>query len=176
MVVYKRVTQTGELEQILKLQKKNLPKYLSPEEMDKEGFVTVDHGFELLKKMNEACPHIIAKNKNRVVGYALCMHPRFANEIEVLRPMFDQIEKVLPKNTRYIVMGQICIDKDYRGSGIFRKLYKTMGYVLKPNFDCIVTEVDSTNRRSLSAHCAIGFKVLKTYLAGEREWKLIALE
>jgi len=175
MITYQRATSDKELEQILELQQKNLPSAVSLEEKIKEGFVTVTHSFEVLKKMNDVCAHIIAKSNNSVVGYALCMHPEFANEIEVLRPMFNEIETIVPKIENYITMGQICIDKAFRKKGIFRKLYEHMQLALKPEFETIITEVDAKNTRSLQAHYAVGFTDLKVYTSGGQDWKLISL-
>ncbi|MCM4171263.1 GNAT family N-acetyltransferase [Arenibacter sp. TNZ] len=145
------------------------------DEEEKEGFVTVSHTLELLTKMNTACPHIIAKDQEKVVGYALCMHPSFRNDIEVLKPMFKKIATVMPKAESYMVMGQSCIDKEYRRQGIFRKRYETMKNNLQPRFNKIITEVDATNLRSLEAHYTVGFRDLKTYNAGGQDWKLIVL-
>ena len=176
MITYHSATSDTELDQILALQKRNLPTAISSDEKTKEGFVTVSHTFEILKKMNNAQGHIIAKSQGKVVGYALCMHPKFADEIEVLKPMFDEIKAVSPKVKNYIAMGQICIDKAFRRQGVFRKLYETMRLAVRPEFDSIITEVDAENKRSLQAHYAIGFKDLKTYRSGGQEWKLISLQ
>lgn len=175
MVVYKRASDVKELDQILTLQQQNLPTNLSSDEREKEGFVTVSHSLETLTKMNEVCPHIIAKDLDLVVGYALCMHPNFAGEIEVLKPMFHQIASILPKNSTYIVMGQICVEKSYRRRGVFRRLYRKMQKHVKDKFDSIITEVDSQNRRSLEAHYAIGFENLKIYTIADKEWVIVIL-
>ncbi|MGB5273554.1 MAG: GNAT family N-acetyltransferase [Flavobacteriaceae bacterium] len=175
MVVYKRATQDSELQQILELQQKNLIPVLTEDEKQREGFVTVSHTFEILKRMNDVCAHVIAKDGDWVVGYALCMHPRFAEEIEVLKPMFDEIGSVVPKSEKYLAMGQICIDKEYRGQGLFRHLYDRMKKGVQPEFTSIITEVDVKNARSLKAHYAVGFKLLKTYSSGGQDWHLIAL-
>ena len=165
-----------ELEQILALQRENIPNALLKSEMEKEGFVTIVHTFELLNTMNKVCPHIIAKENDRVVGYALCMHPKFGNKIDLLKPMFKEIDSVLSMGEKYIVMGQVCIDKAYRKMGVFHKLYRKMQEVVKPDFNYIITEVDASNKRSLNAHLAIGFVELKTYSSNGRIWHLIALK
>lgn len=125
--------------------------------------------------MNEACPHIIATSDDKVVGYTLCMHPKFGNEIEVLRPMFAEIKQTLGPDEKYIVMGQVCVDKAYRRRGIFRNLYKYMLEQIKPEFHCIITEVDSENTRSLEAHYAVGFELISRYQADGHNWELIRL-
>lgn len=176
MVVYKQAESLKELEQILDLQQRNLPKNISVEESTKEGFVTVEHTMDVLQAMNEECGHIIAVDDDQLVGYALCMHPKFAEDIEVLRPMFHEIDKVLERKVNYMAMGQICIAKTHRGQGIFRKLYQTMKEKLPKSFDTIITEVDGKNKRSLAAHTAIGFQELKRYVALDKEWVIIILQ
>lgn len=172
-IKYYRCSTVKELEQILELQQRNLFANVSEEERKKEGYVTVVHNFEILKKMNDVCSHIIAKDGEKVVGYALCMHPKFSGEIEVLIPMFREIDAVIPKDKKYLAMGQICVDKAYRKKGIFRKLYETMKAETQAEFVSIITEVDAKNIRSLNAHYAIGFKHLKTYSSGGQDWELI---
>lgn len=176
MVIYKRAKTKNELQQILELQKKNLSNQLSDEEKKKEGFVTATHSLDVLKKMNEICAHTIAVHNNTVVGYALSMHPIFATTLKVLEPMFMEIDKVFPKENKYISMGQICIDKNYRSQGLFRKLYATMKEAIQPEFNYIITGVNATNTRSLNAHYAIGFKDLSTIFSEDQTWKLIVLE
>ena len=175
MIRYKRASQKDELEQILQLQQDNLPAIVSEEIKKKEGFVTVHHDFNILHEMNEVCPHIIAVSDEKVVGYALCMHPKFGDEIEVLKPMFAQIKLILGPDESYITMGQICIDKAFRRQGIFRRLYSYMLQEIKPEFDCIITEVDAKNMRSLEAHYAVGFELLSRYSSGGQDWELIRL-
>ncbi|OEK09393.1 GNAT family N-acetyltransferase [Flavivirga aquatica] len=173
-IIYKRIETTEELQQILELQELNLSTSISDQEKKKEGFVTVHHTFEILKLMNNKCAHIIAKSNNRVVGYALCMAKDFKDEIDVLKPMFDNIEDNIRKGIKYIVMGQICIDKSYRKQGVFKSLYSRMKEILKHKYDCIVTEVDSKNERSLGAHLSIGFKILYSYSFNNQDWKILS--
>lgn len=175
-ITYHRASTDEELNQILKLQKDNLPQKLSVSEKENEGFVTVHHTFEVLKGMHNVCPHIIAKHNNTVIGYALSMTTDFKTKIPVLAPMFLEIESVISKNTSYIIMGQICISKTYRKQGVFRGLYQFMSQELKHEFNTIITEVDAKNTRSLHAHKAIGFKNLKRYNSQNQLWEIMSLE
>lgn len=173
-VEYSRATTEKELRDILELQRQNLPEQLSEELKQRDGFLTVKHSFDLLKRMNDVCPHIVARNGDRIVGYALCMHPDFKDEIPVLFSMFKIIEEQSGIES-FIVMGQICVAEDYRGKGIFRGLYLKMKEETSSFCDSIITEVDGRNTRSLEAHLAVGFKVVKNYISGGREWNLISL-
>ncbi|WP_445748478.1 GNAT family N-acetyltransferase [Polaribacter sp.] len=176
MITYTQTKTLEELMQILALQKVNLLENLSVQEKQQQGFVTVKHTIDILKKMHEACPHTIAKFNDRVVGYALSMTKEFSNDIEVLKPMFLEIEKKqISKN--YIVMGQICIDKEFRKNGIFRGLYNFMKTeICKGNFDDIVTEIDINNKVSLNAHQAVGFKNCVDYNYQGKTWRIVTLK
>ncbi len=172
-IEYASVKHKDELLQILELQEKNLQLNISEDEKQKEGFVTVKHDIDILNKMNNKQPHIIAIHNGRVVGYTLCMVSDFGNDIEILKPMFNKIEKHLNNDKTYIVMGQVCIDKAYRGQGVFRGLYQTMKKELLQKYDLLITEVAANNTRSLQAHYAIGFSDLLIYNSDGVTWHLI---
>ncbi len=174
-ISYKRADTLSELNQILELQRINLPESLSAEDRVGEGFVTVHHDLDILQRMNEACKHIIAIVNDEVLGYALCMSPLFREDIPILKPMFIKIDQVLP-NASYMVMGQICIDKKFRKQGVFQGLYKFMVSQMKPDYDYIVTEVDRKNTRSMGAHKHVGFITLLTYAADGHDWEMLGLK
>lgn len=91
------------------------------------------------------------------------MTKEFANDIEVLKPMFYEIGKRMP-NEHYIAMGQIYIDKKYHGKGLFKGLYEFMKTnVCVDRYSFIITEIDINNKRSLEAHESVGFEKLKDY-------------
>jgi hypothetical protein len=60
-------------------------------------------------------------------------------------------------------MGQICIDKPYRGEGIFQKLYNYQREVLSTYFDYCITEISQLNTRSIKAHLRQGFQIIDTH-------------
>lgn len=173
-----RVSSDSEIEQIISLQKQNLPSVLDDDEKSKQGFVTVQHDFQLLKKMNLAEPGIIAKSNDEVVGYALVMLEIFKSEIPVLIPMFQLFEKLTFKNLplnhyRFFVMGQICISKSFRGLGLFDKLYETMKTELNSKFDFVITEVSQHNQRSMKAHQRVGFETIHSYSDQTDDWNIL---
>ena len=177
IIIYSVATTNDELLKILKLQQENLFKNISEEEKLAEGFVTVEHTFDLLKEMNGIFPHIIAKSETgEIAGYALCMHPKFGDKIEVLKPMFTILNSIIPKDEKYIVMGQICVSKNYRRKGVFKGLYNAMKKHVASEFDLIITEVDAKNSRSLQAHFSVGFVELSSYHSGGQDWKVISLK
>ena len=172
-ILYKRASTLDELAQIRTLQLQNSAQNISSEEKLQEGFVTVQHSVALLEQMNSACAHIIAKDNDIVVGFALVMLSSFRNKIEVLIPMFERIDELVPKDKTYVVMGQICVDKNYRKQGIFRGLYHFYKEELHHEFDYLITEVAAINLRSMQAHEAIGFKIIDTYQEDGIVWNII---
>lgn len=173
-IIFTTATTSDELLQILSLQKMNLKSAVSELEIAHEGFVTVEHDYGLLQRMNAVCAHIIAKDGDSVVGYALSMDPSFADAIVVLQPMFDELKK---RNILdFLAMGQICVAKTHRKQGIFRGLYEEMKKASYPKYESIVTEVDATNARSLGAHRAVGFTIICTYHSFGQDWELISLK
>jgi len=178
MITYQLTATKKELEEIIALQQKNLPVNISTNEKNEQGFVSAQHTLELLTKMHDAHPHVIAKHNGKVVGYALCMLQEFRNEIPLLTPMFNQIDnaiKELDESLNYMVMGQICVDKSYRKQGMFRALYKYMKQNISKEYNAIITEVDVKNSRSVNAHKAIGFETLIEYQSNNQNWQLIVL-
>ena len=172
-ILYKRASTLNELEQIRALQLQNSSQNISSEEKLQEGFVTVQHSVALLEQMNSACAHIIAKDNDAVVGFALVMLSGFRNEIKALIPMFERIDELVPKDKTYVVMGQICVDKNYRKQGIFRGLYHFYREELQHQFDYLITEVAAINLRSMQVHEAIGFKIIDTYDEDGIVWNIV---
>lgn len=181
MVQYGFAETDKDLKGILSLQKRNLASAISEQELQSEGFVTVDHDFDLLKKMNSPYPHIVAKLDDIIIGYTLVMLREMENEIPILKSMFQQINNIhykrkLLKNTKYCVMGQVCIGKENRGKGIFDGLYANMKSAMKADFDFIITEVSKRNPRSLKAHYRAGFENVKEYISElQEEWVILLL-
>ena len=178
MIKYTTATSPYDIEQILQLQWANLPKNISDQEVKDQGFVTVHHEESILTAMNEKFQHVIAKHDGSVVGYALVMLPEFGDKIPVLKPMFDKINtlsyKRKPlKKTPYFVMGQVCVDKAYRGKDVFKGLYQKMKTEMSTHFDCIITEIATRNTRSIRAHEKVGFQSIHIYSTNEEEWAIV---
>lgn len=178
MITFTVAKKNAELKQILDLQQNNLPTSISKTELQVEGFVTVHHDLAILTAMNAPYPHIIAKDKDKVIGYTLVMLRKFEQDIPVLVPMFEQINAieyrgVLLAMTNYFVMGQVCIQKAYRGKGIFQGLYDHLKKRMSPHFQYVITEVSERNPRSMRAHEKVGFQTILKYVEGGEVWNIL---
>lgn len=181
MVFYTTASTDQDLEEILELQVANRPETLSDEELQKEGFVSARHDLSLLQAMNSPHQHVIAKDAEdgKVIGYTLCLLRTFdIDRIPILNGLVKVIESASHrdksvKDWNYVVMGQVCIDKNHRGKGLFPDLYTMMRKTLSPHFDCIVTSVSDRNPRSLRAHAKVGFQSIHGYSSHGEDWEIL---
>ncbi|HEY4062247.1 MAG TPA: GNAT family N-acetyltransferase [Puia sp.] len=173
------VTTPDELSQIHRLNQANHRDHLSPEEKDKEGFVSWLYPVDLLQRLQELAPHVIVKDGDRVVGYALVALREAAPFHPDLQVMFTHLnslrykDRLLVDHTFYC-MGQICVDKDYRGMGVVAKLYEHHRNVYSPRYDLLITEIATSNIRSQKAHEKAGFRTIFTYRDAMDEWNVVA--
>lgn len=176
---YLKATTNHQLEQILTLQRCNTKTALSADQAMTQGFVTCSHDLDLLRQMNQVNQHIIAIHNQKVIGYALVMQREFETRLPILGPLFDQIRSLVYnertiEDYRFFVMGQVCVDKPFRGQGVFGGLYRTMRRFYGESFDFVITEVAQENQRSIRAHEKVGFRLLRRYTNPQGEqWDLI---
>ena len=88
--------QTKNIPNILTLQQESLVQNRSLENIQKEGFVTVVHSLNNLKKIFGPYTHSIALDENdKVVGFALVMLKEYRNEIEILKTLYRKLAILL---------------------------------------------------------------------------------
>ena len=178
MISIKSVTEFSELEGIKKLQQENLKKNLTEQESGIEGFVTAEYPMEFLERMHVETPSVIAKDGDLVAGYALVAVKGIRHEHELLADLFDSIDKIqyrnrLLKDSNYVVVGQLCVSKSYRGLGLVQKIYQYFKADLSLKFDYCITDVAKDNPRSLKAHLKSGFLIIDTLQYGGLGWDII---
>ncbi len=179
MIYYTTAKTIADLEAILLLQQQNLAEGLTKEEIQSQGFVTVKHSYNQLKKLNDIEKHLIAKDGEKLIGYVLAMTEETKSELPVLIPMFELFSRIGYLNKKitayqFIVVGQVCIHKNYRGQGIFKQAYLEYKSLYQQKYDLAITEIASTNSRSLEAHKRIGFKEIHTYTGADKvAWVIV---
>lgn len=180
MIIYTTANSEKDLHAILALQKANLTRSLNESEIQSQGFVTVDHTYEQLKKLNDIEKHIIAKDGDAIAGYVLAMTTASKSDLPILFPMFEVFDSILYDGRKisdyqYLVVGQVCVGKEYRGQGVFDKCYAAYKDHYKNKYNFAITEIAVTNTRSLNAHHRIGFKNIHSYTGPDKtEWIVVA--
>jgi predicted GNAT superfamily acetyltransferase len=179
MIIFTTSTTDNELAEIITLQKQNLPANLTAAEMQEQGFVTVVHSLDDLKKMNQFEQHLVIKDTDTIVGYLLAMTKKSQFDIPVLVPMFEAFEQVSYQNKlladyNFIVVGQVCIDKGYRGKGLLNKSYQAYKKIFSSKYDFAITEIATANQRSLNAHKTVGFREVHQFTdINQIEWSIV---
>lgn len=179
MVQIKRVENDSEIKGIKELQMRNHKSILSKEEMASQGFVTAEYSIDFLKKMNEAEPSVIAVDSTgQVVGYAIASPKSIQGHHSFLDELFNAADELtmagIPvRNLNYILVGQLCVAKSHRGQGLVTAMYDFFRATLSPYYDCVITDVDLENPRSLKAHLNAGFQILATKTYGGLSWNVV---
>lgn len=179
MVQIKRVDTEEEIVGIKDLQMRNHKSILSQEEMSSQGFVTAEYSIDFLKKMNEAEPSVIAVDaQGQVVGYAIASpksimgYHSFLDELFIAADELN-IQGIEGKNLNYILVGQLCVAKSHRGQGLVKAMYDYFRHILSPKYDCVITDVDIKNPRSLKAHLKAGYQIVETKTYGGLSWNVV---
>jgi len=172
------VTTNEELQEIIQLSYQNLRTKISEEEKKSQGFVSWNYSFELLHKLNAQHPHVIVTDNDKVIGYALVALKEARNFHPALEQMMTDLEPLRYKDKKlsaykYYIMGQVCVDKTYRGKGILEMLYQKHKTLFEKDFDFVVTEISTLNARSIRAHEKIGFKTIYTYADNLDKWHVV---
>ena len=178
MVELKRVTSIAELEGIRQLQAENLRQNITDEEADSQGFLTAAYSIDFLKEMHQEVPSIVAMDGDKVAGYALVSTKATRNGHDLLSGLFDSIDDCeyngrLLKDVEYVVVGQLCVGKEYRGQDLVQGLYGHFRDCLQQEFDYLVTDVAQANVRSLKAHKKRGFQVINQLKYGGFGWDIV---
>ena len=178
MIITKLASQDSELTGILALQRENLKKHVSITEAAEFGFLIAEYSLEYLRQMNHYQPAIIAMEGSRVVGYALVATTEVREGHPLLADLFHQIDQLRfrdepLKGESYVVVGQLCVAKGYRGIGLVHRLYGLFRESLQGRFRYAITDVARTNRRSLQAHRKTGFQVIHSIKFEGLEWDVI---
>lgn len=179
MITYTTVQSDQDLLGILKLQSKNLPQSLTPEEKAQEGFVTVNHDLATLQRMHAIEPSIIAKEGDSVIAYLLAMTSKSRSDVQILESMFEMFDETTYNGKtisgyHYVVVGQVCVDIKFRGTGVLDYMYDFYWHHFNTKYDFAITEINTTNIRSLKAHARIGFNTAYDYTnPGGTHWSVL---
>lgn len=168
MLTITTVQSSADIQGILTLQQANLRKNLPINVQTDQGFVTVEHDPNVLTRMNQAAPSIIARDGDTVVGYCLTMLPTFGADVPELQPLFESIDALyyqekLLSTYAYYVMGQVCVADGYRGQQVFDQMYRHHRDVYGNRYQLLVTDISERNTRSMRAHTRVGFKPLHSF-------------
>ena len=179
MIVIAVASTDQHLEEILVLQRRYHARAMPAEMQSVEGFVFAEHTLPLLRRMAALSPQAIALSDGHVVGYCLSLPMSLQTELPSLASMFEQFGQCVYRGKplltyRFIVGGQVCVDRANRGQGLLARLYEQLRLSLSQAHDLCVTEVATRNGISIRAHERMGFEIISTYTDACEEWAIAA--
>jgi hypothetical protein len=140
------------------------------EEDKKDGFVTTSFTKEQMAKLiEEENGLFIAKDGDRVVAYAMAASWTFWSVWPIFRYMIENLDKLeydgkkLTTENSY-QYGPVCIDKEYRGSGMLEGLFEFSREVMSKRYPVLITFINKINPRSYTAHTRkVGLEVIDEF-------------
>lgn len=152
-----KIAKTTDIEEVLALHKKYHIDTVS--ETDKaEGFITTNLDEDLLTELIENEQGLfIAKKNDSVVGYLMSASWAYCSKWPIFQYMITRLgeteylgQKITTENSYQY--GPICIDKEFRGSGVLQGLFDFARKKMQRKYPILVTFVNTKNPRSLKAH------------------------
>ena len=164
---------------ILDLQSRCLASNLTPEERE-DGFLSAEFSLVQIADMASDLGIVVARDVKRIVGYMCASRVEFMPRPPILDSLLRCLEgavlhgKVITKASTF-VYGPVCIDREYRGTGLLRLMFSTLKRELAGQFEFGVAFVAADNRRSLRAHVdGLGMTQVCLFDHGDNQYHAVA--
>ena len=121
------------------------------------GFVTTPFTIEQIEQAIAIDGVFIAEDENKIVAYAFAASWDYFSQWKIFTFMVRRLpsleftsETITTKNS--FQYGPICIDENYRGSGLFQQLGELMRIEMNQQYSIGITFINKINKRSFEAH------------------------
>lgn len=148
---------TADMEGVFALLRTYHVNSISPEDKP-DGFVTTNLTNEQMEALITRENGVtIAKDNGKVVAFALAASWDFWKEWPLFAYMIQELPKyeldgvTLTAENSY-QYGPVCVDKAYRGTGLFEKVFAFSLHSMADRFPIMATFVNQINPRSYAAH------------------------
>ncbi|MFM9279600.1 GNAT family N-acetyltransferase [Paenibacillus jiagnxiensis] len=167
-MIYRNAT-VDDISAIVELQKKYHITTIS--ENDKpDGFVTTlfteEQFTELIENENGIT---IACHGKKIVAYAMAASWKYWAKWPLFQYMIDDLKDTEYKGITLSTensyqYGPICIDMDYRGTDVLRKVFDFSRMQMSKKYPILITFINHINQRSYAAHTKkLGLDVIKSF-------------
>jgi Acetyltransferase (GNAT) family len=175
-----QIAKLSDISSFFELQAKYLVTNLT-EEQKKDGFVTTPFTVEQLTEIIENEGLFLAKIEEKVIGYAFAGSWAYFSQWKIIEQMgemlplsFNNQEITLGNSFQY---GPICIDMEYRGTGLMNQLFDFMRQNMVKKYPISVTFINKINERSRKAHVEkLGWKIVKDFQFNGNTYYFLMLE
>lgn len=164
-----RIGNQNNIAGVISLQNKYLFSKLSEEER-KSGFITAPFPVDQIEEIIKQNGIFVAINEqDSVIAYAFAGSWKCFEQWEILNYMVSRFPK-LSYNGNIITTensfqyGPICIDKDYRGTGLLNLLFEEMRIEFYKKYPISVTFINKVNEISTKAHTKkLGWEIIDEF-------------
>jgi len=175
--------------QIVELQNKNLASALD-DLSRQDGFLSTAYSLEQFEQMNNSICVIVGVDTNaeeasqgyeaKVQAYIcaitkeLCMNFRYPS---LLISLCDELlYKGKPLSSyRYYLSNPICIDKGFRGTGVYTEICNHLAQFTVPDYDIAIGFISSANYRHLRAVRKLNVEIVGKFVADGEEFVIIVV-
>lgn len=170
----------ADIEGFLILQEKYLVVNLSEEEK-KDGFVTTPFNVEQLAEIISRKGLFLAKQGNQVVGYAFAGTWEYFSQWTIVKIMAEMLPIEFGKHQikleNSFQYGPICIDMEFRGTGLINQLFDFMRSNMADKYPVSVTFINKINERSRKAHVdKLGWKIIAEFQFNSNNYYFLGFE
>ena len=172
----------SDIPNVLGLQVNNLFRNVSEDERRKEGFVSFESSPELLKEIINDGGIILAKSNGLTVGYLIYFSLTQGKKIANFLKLIESVEERVYKNRKlkeqnFCILGQICIEKNWRNNGILEKLYVKLRADLLGVYDLAISDISEDNKKSVHVHLEkMNFENMGVYSHNDKNWVVVLLD
>ncbi len=167
-MIHIRTSQSvDDLKGIKNLLSENHRSNLTEKELIAQGFITINYSIDDLKALHETASSVIAMDNNKIIGYALAATKSSVGINHLLDDLINFIDNTmyqskLLRESKYIVVGQLCVAKSHRRQKMAQHIYKKFQQTYGNDYHYCITSIDKKNSGSLKAHLLRGFKEIQT--------------
>lgn len=166
---------------VLQLQEKYLFRNLSPEER-KEGFVTTPFTFKQIEEILKENGLFIAKKNDEVIAYIFAGSWKYFEQWEIFNYMVSRFPQLSFQGREITTSnsfqyGPVCIDKKYRGRGLFNLLFEEMRLEFLKKYPISITFINKINEVSTAAHTRkLGWEVIDEFEFNDNQYLALGLD
>ncbi len=134
-----------------------------------DGFVTTQFTAELLRDLIERERGLfVALDGERVIAYVMAASWEYCSRWPLFQYMIERLGEVEFLGEELTVgnsyqYGPICIDREYRGTGVLEKIFDLARREMNRRYPILVTFINKKNPRSARAHEKLGLSVAEEF-------------
>lgn len=160
---------TADISGVLDLQEQYLFRNMTDEER-KQGFVTTPFTVQQIEAILKEKGLFVAKNEEeKVIAYIFAASWKYFEQWEIFNYMVSRFPKLSFQGQEITTQnsfqyGPVCIDKKYRGQGLFNQLFEEMRLEFVNRYPISITFINQVNEISTAAHTRkLGWEIIDEF-------------